>query len=637
LKKYGFPDEFIKVFNTLYKGLKAKVMVNGFLSEEFDILRSVKQGDALSCALFILCIDPLIRKINSNNHIEKVEPNILGDKAGGYADDIYAIIKDNNESLQQLFNEYETFGRCSGLLLNATKTEILPINSLTLNYNINIYGRNVILNTLNNVKICGKMFSNNVNTERQHNILDKIESMSKQFASWIPRNLTIEGKIIISKCFGLSQIIHILQSTHVPAEYLKTIEKLIFKFIWNKNFLHNNAPDKIKRDILKCSYKDGGLKAPDIFYLDSALKYKQVIRSFNLDHSIGEVQQSLTQHKHIMALSNNKFIDIGVNIHNLFSDSVMSFVGEIVVNDDNRIHQNYFDIVNSVVIADYCKFKKLNNLIINYANTICNRINIVTISDLVKEYFHPTVHNYRLQILAIKNIFKHNLIINLHNHRTINHTPLVTHINLNINKFKQINKITTKDIRIKLSVLNNKTTFNFTKICNDYNLNPDYLNNYNPFIMLRSKHNSTAINVWHFRILHKVIYSKKKLFLFKTVDSPNCDICGEIESTKHLIFECNRAIELWRNFTIAVNQSFNFHLNHISNEQIIFGFKGELAVLNNTLGRIKQILSFPIRPIMQISQIIDLIHFQFNYEKSHAVTIKSKIIHNKMWSKYNNN
>jgi hypothetical protein len=35
-------------------GLKAQVLVNGFFIKTFNIEQSVEQGDALSCALFIL-------------------------------------------------------------------------------------------------------------------------------------------------------------------------------------------------------------------------------------------------------------------------------------------------------------------------------------------------------------------------------------------------------------------------------------------------------------------------------------------------------------------------------------------------------------------------------------------------------
>ncbi len=72
LRAYGFGDKFIKYFNTLYNGLSVKVLVNGFLSEKINIERGVKQGDALSCSLFILCMDPLIRNLNENKKIEPI-------------------------------------------------------------------------------------------------------------------------------------------------------------------------------------------------------------------------------------------------------------------------------------------------------------------------------------------------------------------------------------------------------------------------------------------------------------------------------------------------------------------------------------------------------------------------------------
>jgi hypothetical protein len=61
LKAYRFGDKFINYFNTIYNGLSVKVLVNGFFSEKINIESGVKQGDALSCSLFILCMDPLIR------------------------------------------------------------------------------------------------------------------------------------------------------------------------------------------------------------------------------------------------------------------------------------------------------------------------------------------------------------------------------------------------------------------------------------------------------------------------------------------------------------------------------------------------------------------------------------------------
>jgi retron-type reverse transcriptase len=54
LDKYGFGNNFRKYFKTLYEDLKARILVNRYLSEAIAIERGVKQGDALSCAIFIL-------------------------------------------------------------------------------------------------------------------------------------------------------------------------------------------------------------------------------------------------------------------------------------------------------------------------------------------------------------------------------------------------------------------------------------------------------------------------------------------------------------------------------------------------------------------------------------------------------
>ncbi len=49
--------------------------------------------------------------------------------------------------------------------------------------------------------------------------------------------------------------------------------------------------DRIKRKILKLPYDKGGLKAPDIFTLNTALKVKQFLRSMATRHPINLIQK----------------------------------------------------------------------------------------------------------------------------------------------------------------------------------------------------------------------------------------------------------------------------------------------------------------------------------------------------------
>ncbi len=86
----------------------------GFLSETFNIGRSVKHGDAWSCVLFNLCIDTLLRKVDQSNLIYSIQINdIYIPKAVAYADDVAILTQAN--CLQDILNIYQEFSLSSGL------------------------------------------------------------------------------------------------------------------------------------------------------------------------------------------------------------------------------------------------------------------------------------------------------------------------------------------------------------------------------------------------------------------------------------------------------------------------------------------------------------------------------------------
>jgi len=51
---------FVPVFNLLYSNKEVDIAVNNDVVEGYKIKNELKQGDSLSCILFILSIDPLI-------------------------------------------------------------------------------------------------------------------------------------------------------------------------------------------------------------------------------------------------------------------------------------------------------------------------------------------------------------------------------------------------------------------------------------------------------------------------------------------------------------------------------------------------------------------------------------------------
>ena len=127
LEKFGC-KKFIPIFRILYKELRTDILINGKTVKGFLIKRGVKQGDALSCILFIMCMEPLLRNIECNDEISPLTSTTLGvslPKSYSYADDVSCTVSDDETSLKGIFKEYERFTRMSGLELNADKTEAI--------------------------------------------------------------------------------------------------------------------------------------------------------------------------------------------------------------------------------------------------------------------------------------------------------------------------------------------------------------------------------------------------------------------------------------------------------------------------------------------------------------------------------
>ncbi len=304
LRAYGFGLGFINIFKVLYKDISARILINGFQSESIKIERGVKQGDALSCAIFIICIDPLLRNLNQSNKIKEISigNSNIKFKAGAYADDVSIICRNNLESIQEVFNEYNRLSERSGLVLNAEKTEILRLNKKqSMNLKVKYSNKVFNIEMVDKLKICGLYYCNDTEEEYELNVKNKIRNLSYKIKKWIPRNLTIEGKILIVKTFGLSQLIYNMQSVRFLPPEIINAEREIFKFIWSTNEKQNGI-DRISRSIMKNDYENGGMKVPDIECLDRSLKLRQVVRAQNSNHVISRIQtlalgQSVNEHE----------------------------------------------------------------------------------------------------------------------------------------------------------------------------------------------------------------------------------------------------------------------------------------------------------------------------------------------------
>lgn len=63
MRSLGFPKGLLSVIRGFYSGIRSKVVVNGILSNQFDVRSGVRQGCPLSPFSFICVIEPFLKHI----------------------------------------------------------------------------------------------------------------------------------------------------------------------------------------------------------------------------------------------------------------------------------------------------------------------------------------------------------------------------------------------------------------------------------------------------------------------------------------------------------------------------------------------------------------------------------------------
>lgn len=74
--EFGFPKEIISLTLMCMNGTRYQIRVDNTLSDEFDVLTRLKQGDTLSSILSHIVLVKVVRNVQKNNHGVKID-NIL--------------------------------------------------------------------------------------------------------------------------------------------------------------------------------------------------------------------------------------------------------------------------------------------------------------------------------------------------------------------------------------------------------------------------------------------------------------------------------------------------------------------------------------------------------------------------------
>ena len=266
LEFFNFGTDLIKWVSVLYKDAKLCVLQNGIFSSFFSIGRGCRQGDPVSPYLFNLCVEIMGLMIRQNKNIKGIRIEKETICLLQYADDTVLFLDGSEKSLKSALDLLFQFSKFSGLKPNINKTKAIWIGSKC--GSSDTLCDDTDLNwTTQPFTILGITYTANLQDMEQINFDKKLESIEKEILQWSKRQISVLGKITVIKSILLSKLTHLLSVLPKPSiQWLKKLEQLLFKFIWNKK------PDKISRKTLQLDLEHGGFRMTNLEIFIKSLK-----------------------------------------------------------------------------------------------------------------------------------------------------------------------------------------------------------------------------------------------------------------------------------------------------------------------------------------------------------------------------
>jgi len=474
-----------------------------------------------------------------------------------------------------VFDVYNHFSQVSGLYLNVDKTEILCLSPVSKVDRINIVNdfSDVNIECVNKLKICGITFARDSEIEEKENVTDKIDKIELALKQWSKRNLSIFGRNLILKTFGLSQVLYSMQNSFFSASALKRIRTICFNFLWNKKSDKSKAYERVSRKVLYKPKSDDGINAPNIDNINKALKVKQLVRSMspNNRHSISKIQADLIGPLSISCCSSTRsnFInDALIFTRELGKLTMLEVVNS---NDGLKLHKSYYDLIGSSGIADLIKNSCRNLIALNFAAKILQDLGIYNIKQLVNEYKFPSSESHKQLISFIFQTEK-SILGKLVSRKVIDDDiSLLDCIPIGCNRV-----INTTGVKTRM-------------LTNRFNLGIQACVSIdeceNPTKLIYGLHPKENEVIWLEK--HNAILSSAKLFKLKLVDSPLCSVCNVIQDSEHIFYVCPNAVLAWNVAAEIINDNLSSDIlrngSRIKkNNEVILAVKRTLLLNKNT-------------------------------------------------------
>lgn len=272
LQIFGFGDKFIKNIIMFFKNINSSVILYPRMSRRFSVSRGVRQGCPISCFLFLLVAELLFLNISCDPNIQGLVIFNREVKISQLADDTVLFLRDKSQ-IQIALQVTGEFSEASGLKLNINKSEILCLYKTDEQRMFNIPVKQT-------VKYLGIHITKDLGLRQQLNFFPKIKKAKSILNLWLQRDLSIFGRVLLSKAEGVSRFVYPAMSLFLNDALCKEINSLFINFVWKNRHHH------LKKEILSLGRAEGGLEVLNFFHLNSTFKVNWLKKCLELPESL---------------------------------------------------------------------------------------------------------------------------------------------------------------------------------------------------------------------------------------------------------------------------------------------------------------------------------------------------------------
>ena len=234
LELLDLPGNIVELIGKLLGAGTLNFRINGELSQEVKLDAGTGQGCCMSTVLFLVALMALMLWLEKDEEVPGYQVDDIKIPAVAFADDITLLLQgDRVDDIQRTLQKIQVFFQVSGLRLNQSKSEILPINCQE-NDIIDLVN-NTGVRRVNEIKHLGTIITDSANVEMMQNyepIVQKLEELYSQHRDCYSTPL---GRAVYVKGLFASKYFHRLLNSNIDEETSKKIFKTMLKMLWARS------------------------------------------------------------------------------------------------------------------------------------------------------------------------------------------------------------------------------------------------------------------------------------------------------------------------------------------------------------------------------------------------------------------